>query len=150
MVETEVKGLRELMLALEKLPQEIQKKPVQQALRAAAKPMRDTAIANAAVFRKTGTVEKNIKVVRSKVYNGKNFVYGVVLRVLNTSKRRRAKGMGDPFYWKFLEFGTSTAPARPFLRPAFDGNKDRAVQIIKERLAKAIETEARKLNRGPR
>ncbi len=148
MANVEIKGLRELMLALEKLPAEVQKKPVQQALRAAAKPMRDAAIANASAFRDTGTVEKNIKVVRSKVYNGKNYVHGVVLRVLNSSKRRRAKGMGDPFYWKFLEFGTVHAPARPFLRPAFESNKDRALQIIRERLARGIENEARKLNRG--
>jgi len=148
MANVEIKGLRELMLALEKLPAEVQKKPVQQALRAAAKPMRDAAIANASAFRDTGTVEKNIKVVRSKVYNGKNYVHGVVLRVLNSSKRRRAKGMGDAFYWKFLEFGTVHAPARPFLRPAFESNKDRALQIIRERLARGIENEARKLNRG--
>lgn len=148
MANVEVKGLRELMLALEKLPQEVQKKPVQQALRAAAKPMRDDAMSR--VPRETGTVQKNIVVQRSKLYNGKNFVYGVVLRVRNMSKRlKKSKGYaGDPFYWKFLEFGTAKMPARPFMRPAFEGNKDKAIQIIRERLARGIENEARKLNRG--
>ena len=155
MNEVEVKGLRELMRALEQLPKEIQGKPTMTALRAAAKPMREDA--RAKVPQDTGTVLKNIVVARSKVHNGKNFVWGVVLRVKKMTRRQRQAAAaggnplaGDPFYWKFLEFGTSKLPARPFLRPAFEGNKTGAVDIIKNRMAKAIEAAARKLNRGPR
>lgn len=34
------------------------------------------------------------------------------------------------FYDEFLEFGTSKMPARPFVRPAWDGHKDDAMQRI--------------------
>ena len=34
---------------------------------------------------------------------------------------------GDTFYFRFLEFGTSKAPATPFLRPALNNNME-AVQ----------------------
>lgn len=36
----------------------------------------------------------------------------------------------DAFYWRFVEFGTYKMPAQPFLRPAFDENRDRALGMI--------------------
>lgn len=36
-----------------------------------------------------------------------------------------------PFYWRFIERGTSTRPATPFIRPAFDNN----VQLMIERFS---------------
>ena len=45
----------------------------------------------------------------------------------------------DAWYWRFVEFGTVKMPARPFLRPAFEGKKREAVQAIKTRLSERIE-----------
>lgn len=46
------------------------------------------------------------------------------------------------FYGRFIEFGTSRMPARPFLRPAFDAMQSRAVEAVEakmfERLKEAI------------
>lgn len=41
---------------------------------------------------------------------------------------------GDFFYANFIEFGTVKMPAKPFLRPAYDLNKERAVDAIKNRI----------------
>lgn len=38
------------------------------------------------------------------------------------------------FYGYYLEFGTVKMGARPFMRPAFDSQKDRTLALIKERL----------------
>ena len=49
---------------------------------------------------------------------------------------------GDTFYFRFLEFGTSKVPARPFLRPALnnnvDGVQDGFVTDFKDQLDKEI------------
>lgn len=37
-------------------------------------------------------------------------------RVQVRASERGAKSKTDPFYWRFLEFGTKKMPARPFLR----------------------------------
>lgn len=42
------------------------------------------------------------------------------------------------FYWHMVERGTVKMPAVPFLRPAFDHNKDAAVDRFKEKLAENI------------
>ena len=49
------------------------------------------------------------------------------------------------FYGMFHEFGTSKMAANPILRPAFDNRKDRALELIKERLAANIERQRKKL-----
>ena len=36
----------------------------------------------------------------------------------------------DPYYWRFVEFGTSKMPAKPFLRPAFTAKKEQASREI--------------------
>jgi HK97 gp10 family phage protein len=51
----------------------------------------------------------------------------------------------DSYYWRFVEFGTSKMSARPFMRPAFDGNKLEALNRIKEYLTARIDKEAAKL-----
>lgn len=43
------------------------------------------------------------------------------------------------FYWHMVEYGTVFHEARPFLRPAFVSNQEKAVEIFKERMAQEIE-----------
>lgn len=40
----------------------------------------------------------------------------------------------DAFYARFVEFGTSKMPARPFLRPAFDAVQNKALQAVNARM----------------
>ena len=39
------------------------------------------------------------------------------------------------FYGRFIEFGTSKMAAKPFLRPAYDAARARALQAVQERMA---------------
>ena len=50
----------------------------------------------------------------------------------------------DPFYWRFVEFGTSKMPAKPFMRPAFEQSKEKAETEIIKTLKDGIESEAGK------
>lgn len=43
---------------------------------------------------------------------------------------------------RFLEFGTSKMPAKPFMRQAFESTKDRALQVIVDGLKSALSEEA--------
>lgn len=73
---------------------------------------------------------------------------GPIAPVMSGGKTYRAKkllgrkdsyeSMGDFFYAAFVEYGTSKMAARPYLRPAFDENKEKAVQAIKDRIEKRL------------
>ncbi|AMM23167.1 HK97-gp10 family putative phage morphogenesis protein [Variovorax sp. PAMC 28711] len=77
---------------------------------------------------------------------------GPIAPVTSGGKTYRAKKLlgrkenyvssGDFFYANFIEFGTVKMAAQPFLRPAYDLNKERAVAAIKDR----IETRLKKAN----
>lgn len=42
------------------------------------------------------------------------------------------------FYGRFVERGTSKMPARPFLRPAYDAARDRAIAAVQSALAEQL------------
>lgn len=44
-----------------------------------------------------------------------------------------------PNYWHFIERGTSTQPATPFIRPAFDNNIDLMLSRFSEKLSENID-----------
>lgn len=48
------------------------------------------------------------------------------------------------WYWKFVEFGTSKMAGKPFMRPAFEGMKELAVDRIRDYLDARIDKEAAK------
>lgn len=56
---------------------------------------------------------------------------------LKTRSQRGAKNPNDPFYWRFLEFGTKKMAARPFLQKATD-RLPQALAIFETTLAKWI------------
>ena len=154
----QINGLRELGERLKALPKEISGKVLQRALRKAAKPVQDNA--RARVRKKTGTLEANIiTVTKRKLRTGEQGV-SVTVRAKATkfkdNKANRRKGRvggayknyGPLFYARFLEFGTSKAPAYPFLRPAFEGAKDQMGEILRKELAVEIEKAVKKLGKG--
>mgnify|MGYP000561918945 CR=1 FL=1 len=61
------------------------------------------------------------------------------------SANRGARNPNDPFYWSFLEFGTSKMAARPFMRPAFDTKKFVALKTIEGRMRREVAAETAKL-----
>jgi HK97 gp10 family phage protein len=125
------------------------------ATRAGAAVFRDAARATAPV--KSGALRAGI-VVNSRRSDGPHMVrYGARVRpgkrgTYANSQANRRKGKagkkysqdGPEFYGKFLEYGTSKMQARPFMRPAFGANVNRALDAFKARLARAVELSAKK------
>lgn len=42
------------------------------------------------------------------------------------------------FYGRFVEFGTSKMAAKPFIRPAYDAARAKALQAVQERMAEEV------------
>jgi HK97 gp10 family phage protein len=159
-MEVKVTGLKELRDALvRKIPLEMQGKVLQKAMGPAARLIVNAARVRAPVD--TGRMRKAIYAARDKRNSKPTFEARVVTV-------RRGKKKDDPkgaYYWKFVEFGHrigtsktgylakkgssgATVPPKPFLRPAFEGNKHAALQSIRQNLAVQIEKAAKKARFG--
>ncbi|WP_323841566.1 MULTISPECIES: HK97-gp10 family putative phage morphogenesis protein [unclassified Moraxella] len=73
--------------------------------------------------------------IRRKRVKARYYQHGAAVMIF---VGRGSKQKIYPRYWHFLEKGTAKMPATPFLRPAFDNNKDEAVERFKAQLAKNI------------
>lgn len=98
----------------------------------------------------TGEMRKDIQQKRDKTSGDNIASYSVYTR---SGKRSRLSGKArnvdkDSFYWKFQEFGTAKMPAQPFMRPAFESEKENAVDEIGAELDKRIQKEAADMARG--
>jgi len=158
-----VKGLDGLLDALKALPPEIASKnggPARAALAKGARIIRDDARQRVPVD--TGAVKANIVMKRDSRPDrfGANERYTIGVRggaskYANTKRNVRKgragkeyKTAGSTYYWRFLEFGSEKAPAHPFLRPAFESNQQRALDVIVSTLTKGIERAAKKVARS--
>jgi len=157
-----VEGLDEVVKRLRALPIAISGKnggPLRQALAAVAQIVRDDARSRAPVD--TGQLRENIIMYRDRDPSsvGANEHYQVGVRKLKLKagvKRilRRARRAGtnvriaeSVFYWRFLEFGTSKMPAKPFLRPAYEANKSRMSAVFTEVLSRGVDAAFAKVAR---
>lgn len=142
-----IEGLDNLKRKLAEVPKAMRKRVLRNALAAGAREVRDVAKRNAPVltlgtslkapYRKPGTVKQAIRVRTSKADRRAGDV-GVFVNVRPAkSGQRGAKNPNDPFYWRFLEFGTKKMPARPFLQRATSA-LPKALTIFQERIAKWI------------
>lgn len=146
-----VLGLDELSKKLKEMPIKLAKNGLRAAVNAGAQVVYKEARARVPVD--TGRVKKNIykKQIREKSNNVQQTYYvGVRLGSGGTYAKTKAnvrKGRvgksydteSRAFYWRFLEFGTSKLPARPFLRPAFDTKKTQAVDAMAKKLKERID-----------
>lgn len=158
----EVHGLRELREALiRKVPEHLQGPVLQKALAAGAKPVLQTARQLVPV--KSGVLRRAIYAYRDKRNSSGVFEQRAIgVR----SGKRFKKSNRDAYYWRFIEFGrqafatakgvlgtpqkgffgkavAAIAP-RPFLRPAFDRNKQTSLEEIRKSLAAEIPKAAKK------
>jgi HK97 gp10 family phage protein len=148
MIKVELLGFKELEEALAQLPKATGKAVLRRALIKAAKPVE---------------VEAQSLAPRGPTGNLKDSI--TISTRLKKSQRRGPKPTGVEIYigaasgkgkkgWHagFVEFGTRKTAPRPFLRPAWDANKDKVLASIKTEiwaaLAKAARTLARKSQRG--
>jgi len=137
-VTVKVEGLRELGERMKGLSEAMNNRIARAATAAGAAVIRDSAKQKVAVD--TGNLKKNIIVKRlPKGESPLTSEHIVTVRQGKLTKKQKAAGLGDAFYGRFIEYGTAKMPARPFIRPAFDENKEKAVQAIKDRISKRLD-----------
>jgi HK97 gp10 family phage protein len=143
-------GFKELAAALRQLPQRVAKNGLRAAVGAGAAVIRKEARVRAP--KDTGEMTKDIQIKRERdTSGGDTFTARYSVFVL-TGKKSRLKGkrrdvQRDSYYWRFVEFGTSKMPARPFMRPAYETKKEDAVKAIGAKLDERIQAVARELHR---
>jgi HK97 gp10 family phage protein len=125
-----VEGLSDSLDALEELSKATQTNVQKRALLKAAQPIVDAAKSNAPVL--SGTLRDRID-VGTKLSKSQKSSYekGSKVEVY----------IGPPPLVQAItsEFGTFQESPRPFMRPAWDGNKDNALEIIRKELGVEIE-----------
>jgi HK97 gp10 family phage protein len=161
MASVEIKGLRELQVAIKELPEKLQGAPIRTSLYSGAKLVReharrihtwhdDTGFLSQAIV--SFPVKKNehqytdqvrVGVRRRRVKKPSKKFAGARGR----RQRRQKKTIITPYYWRYLEFGTSRMSAKPFLRPAFEAEKSDAAKRITERLREEVEKAANKVRK---
>lgn len=160
-----IRGLRELQDAMRQLPAKVDRDLLNDGLLKGAALVRDDArrraplLSHADPRRLRGTLQRAIQAIRVRP---EGYTATVLVRVrqltkgqIRSFKRRQGRGRGrgaqdnprDPFYWPFVEFGTSKMAARPFLRPAFESRKVQAVNEAIDRFRERVQTEMDKLGR---
>lgn len=129
-----VLGLDELSKKLKEMPVKLARNGLRAAVNAGAEVIRKDAMTRVPVL--TGRLKKALykKQIREKSSASQQTFF---VGVRNGKKYKKADK--DAYYWRFLEFGTSKLPAKPFLRPAFDSKKNQAVTEIAKKLKERID-----------
>lgn len=135
------------------LPDRLARKSLRAAVNAGATVIKKDAIGRAP--KKTGALIKNFyqKQIREiSTVLSQTFYVGVRSGLARYASNKANKAAGRAgkvyknssatFYWKFLEFGTSKMPARPFLRPAFEARKNDAVTAIGNKIRTELQKHA--------
>jgi len=128
-----VQGMSELLRKLKELPKAVQNGLMDDALMAGGEPMLDTAKAVVAVDK--GTVRDSLKLVQDPPRKHSHRVR------LQTGE---GDYKGESFHGAFLEYGTAKMTAKPYMRPGFDQNVSRSIEIIGRKVGEGIEREASK------
>lgn len=129
-----VTGGRALVRKLRSLPRSVRRNVVEGALKAGAGAIEAAAKEFAPV--RTGALREAIHVRELKNRSPWSVSFEVAVGEGDLP--------GDRFYGAFVEFGTSTIVAHPFMRPALDVAGPRARAVMAKRIWLGIETEARK------
>lgn len=151
-VSVKIDGLNQLGKAMRNLGRKTSNRIAVKAMRQGGAIVREQARDNAPVLqqkvphRKAGTLKKAIR-SRTKIKrNGKTetiiWVKGLSKKQIGKFKDKSGQSgranPNDPYYWRFVEFGTSKMAPKPFMRPAFEQSKQRAAQAIIDTLRDEI------------
>lgn len=137
MISIALLGDKDLERKLNFLAESIQNKIIKKATKEAVKPMLRDAKSTVQILTGAGQQSLKVYLINKKTYKGAKVSTSKGLLSKSAKKKIAAaikKGtdlyIGDTFYLAFLEFGTKHQKAYPFLRPAFNRNKSRAVVIV--------------------
>lgn len=159
MVRVEIKGLREIQQAMKTLPVKFDRPMLNRSLVVGARLVRDMARQMVPTLkvpdrrRIAGAIRKAIHAgaVRPEQYTATVWVRvrPLTRRQIASFKKRAGSAAqnnpNDPFYWRFVEFGTSKMAPRPFMRPAFEARKLEAVNAAIADLRPRVAAEIEKL-----
>lgn len=136
-----VSGLRELDEALGQLPKSVGKAVLRRTLKKAGQPIADAAEAMAPVL--TGELKISIG-VGSKLTSRQSKLHRKMFKDDRASVEMFV-GAGGLAQATQSEFGNEHQAAEPFMRPAWDGNAGRALDIIANELGDEIMQAAKRL-----
>ena len=138
-----IHGAAELEKVLRQLPNQTRGQILRTAVMAGAREVRD-AMRLAAPVGATGTLRKSI-VARTQKSDTAGNLGGTLFKAGRFAATVFVGPTAQAFYGLFSEFGTSTQPARPWMRPAWEASKGRAFNIMGATLGPAIERAALRL-----
>lgn len=153
-VQWDSEGFGEALNRMRALPIAFRGKAGRSALGAAARVVVTAARENAQRLDNTATsraIYKNIVARNSPKYHKQTGDLMFRIGVLGGSRNYEAYGEfktgksatgnpgGDTFYWRFIEFGTERAAARPFMRPALEKNTGEATDAFLKGINKYID-----------
>jgi HK97 gp10 family phage protein len=158
MIETKIEGLANIDRILKEMPENIARRELAGALRAGASTFAKEAKTRApdsSKLHKNGDLRSNIRVRRVRASNsvgamafavttGRAWYASLVEfgRAAVKIKRKRALSDGSKFYGTEV----AAAPARPFMRPAFDSAGPRAIEAIAKRLRAGVLRQAKRFS----
>ena len=132
-------GFKEVQKALWTLDKAVGRSVLRSAIKKAGQPVLDSAQANAPVLTgdlKASIAFKSALTKRQRIFSPK-MKDEVELFIGPTHPKGR--------HGHLLEFGTSKMPAQPFLRPAWDANKDHVLNTLEKEIWNAIERVQKRL-----
>ncbi|WP_123053085.1 HK97-gp10 family putative phage morphogenesis protein [Clostridium sp. JN-1] len=127
MASMELQGVDELLNKLQSIGANVGRLE-NKALRNAAEPVLEDVKATNAFNDRSGKLRKGLKITNVKKKEGVKYI------LVGIDKSDNSK----IFYGKFIEFGTSKMPAKPFLQPAYEKNKDNIKRTIAETLKEGL------------
>lgn len=152
-----IEGLDLLGKALQELPKNIGRNVLRGAVNAGATVIRKEAVMRVPID--TGKLRKAIyqKQIRelSSAVQQTFFVgwrHGKKERAVQRRRKRGGQTVTviedrDAYYGRFVEFGTAKMAAQPFMRPAYESQKEAALQAIREYIANRLPAEVAKLSK---
>ncbi len=146
MIDMEVQGMRELRDRLSRLPDAIQRKIVKGMVATGAAVFREEAERRSPVY--TGSVQKGhpppgtleLAIYQVRVREecvGTREVWKVSAKK-GPKAARDKKGNMDAYYASWVEYGTAKMAARPYMRPAFELQKDNIPRVMGTYMAFAL------------
>lgn len=129
-VKLDIKGLADLERELNQLTLKARASVLRGALNKAVDPFLKAARENvsAQFTERSGTLRKSIQKSATAPRGSNGFTAEAKVGVT-----------GEGFYGRFLEFGTSKMPARPFMRPAVDAHAQEVVDLFASEMRRRIE-----------
>ena len=134
-------GDKALQRKFAKLTPAIQKKIARKSFRKAAKLIKASARAKVSV--ESGALKRGIAVKSAKRKRGRGGQIGIA--VVTPTREKLGIDASYPWYYPaVIEYGSKNHAARPYLRPALDSNRRRALALIGDDLREAVR-EAKRL-----